>query len=115
MRMLKLILAAALFTGATAMTAADDKLLDVTIRIVESPADLPSAVTKTIELPPAAAERARERSQPGLERANEARKLGRETGQSIAEEAKTRGLGQGQNPGFGRGQNPGRGQGRGRP
>jgi hypothetical protein len=72
---------------------ADDKPLDVTITVVESPGDLPAAVTKTIELPPAASDRARERSQHGLERANEARALGREFGQSIAEQAKSKGKG----------------------
>lgn len=87
-----LFLAAALVAG---LAVADDKPLDVTITVVESPADLPAAVTKTIELPAAAADQARERSQPGLERANEARSMGREFGQSIAEEAKSKGQGKG--------------------
>lgn len=93
MRMPRAILATAFFAG---LAMADDQPLDVTIRVVESPADLPAAVTKTIELPPTASERARERSQHGLERANEARALGREAGQSIAEEAKSKGKGRGQ-------------------
>jgi hypothetical protein len=67
----------------------------VTISVVRSPNDLPAAVTKTIELPPAAAEVARERSEKGLGTANQARELGREFGQGIAEEAKSRGRGQG--------------------
>lgn len=72
---------------------ADDKPLDVTITVVESPGDLPAAVTKTIELPPSASDRARERAQHGLETANEARTLGREFGQSIAQQAKSKGKG----------------------
>jgi hypothetical protein len=55
-----LILAALFFSGDQAI--ADDRTLDVTIKVVESPADLPSAVTKTIKLPPAAAQKAREQS-----------------------------------------------------
>jgi len=72
------------------VAAADDKPLDVTISVVSSPEDLPDAVTRTIELPGAAAEIARERSQKGLDTANQARELGREFGQAVAEEAKTR-------------------------
>src|SRR5688572_4249546 len=41
-----------LFSAGVAM--ADDRALDVTIKVVESPADLPGAVTKNIQLPPAA-------------------------------------------------------------
>jgi len=74
---------------------ADNKPLDVTITVVESPADLPAAVTKTIELPPAATDRARERSLDGLNRANEVRTLHQNLGQSIAEEAKAKGRGRG--------------------
>lgn len=84
---------AAVFVAGIAM--ADEKPLDVTITVVESPADLPDAVTKTIELPasvPADA-RARDSAQHGLDTANQARALGREFGQSIADEAKTKGKG----------------------
>jgi hypothetical protein len=92
MRMSKVFFAVLFFAG---IAMADDKPLDVTIKVVESPTDLPAAVTKTIELPPSASDRARERSQHGLETANQARTLGREFGQSIAEEAKTKGKGGG--------------------
>lgn len=88
MRTPSLVVLAATLGASVAMA---DEPLDVTIRVVESPSDLPSAVTKTIELPPAASATARERAQPGLDRANEARSRGRELGQSVAEEAKTRG------------------------
>jgi hypothetical protein len=57
MRASNLILAVLLSSG---VAMADDKALDVTIKVVESPADLPSAVTRTIKLPPAAAQKARE-------------------------------------------------------
>lgn len=90
MRTPKLFLAAAFVTG---FAMADDQPLDVTIRVVESPADLPAAVTKTIELPPAAADRAREAAQHGLDTANQARSLGSELGHDIADEAKTKGKG----------------------
>lgn len=69
---------------------ADDQTLDVTISVVQSPNDLPASVTKTIELPPAASEIARERSEKGLGTANQARESGRAFGQGIAEEAKAR-------------------------
>lgn len=88
MRRAYLLLAALCLAGGA---VADDKPLDVTITVVESPGDLPTAVTRTIELPPAASDRARERLQYGLKTANEARTLGRENGQSIAEEAKAKG------------------------
>lgn len=83
------IIAAAmyLFVG---IAMADDQPLDVTIRMIQSPNDLPAAVTKTIELPVAASDRARERSRKGLDTANQARELGRTFGQSVAEEAKAR-------------------------
>ena len=90
MRRAFLLLAALSLVGGA---MADDKPLDVTITVVESPDDLPAAVTKTIELPPVASDRAHERAQHGLETANEARTLGRESGQSIAEEAKSKGQG----------------------
>jgi hypothetical protein len=90
MRRTYLLLAAICLVGGV---MADDKPLDVTITVVESPGDLPATVTRTIELPPAASDRARERAQHGLETANEARALGREFGQSIAEEAKSKGKG----------------------
>ena len=92
MRVSKAFIAVLFFAG---VAMADDKPLDVTIKVVESPADLPTAVTKTIELPPSASDRARERSQHGLETANQARTLGREFGQSIAEAAKNKGGGNG--------------------
>lgn len=69
---------------------ADDQPLDVTISVVQSPSDLPASVTKTIELPPAASDVARERSEKGLGTANQARESGRAFGQEIAEEAKAR-------------------------
>ena len=76
-----------LFVG---IAMADDKPLDVTISVVQSPNDLPAAVTKTIELPVAASDVGRERSAKGLDTANQARELGRTFGQGIADEAKTR-------------------------
>jgi hypothetical protein len=48
-----------LFSAGAAM--ADDRALDVTIKVVETPADLPGAVTKNIQLPPAAAQKSREK------------------------------------------------------
>lgn len=74
------------FTG----VALADQPLDVTISVVQSPNDLPAAVTKTIELPAAASDAARDRSGKGLGNANQARESGRAFGQGIAEEAKTR-------------------------
>jgi len=88
MRRAYLLLAALCLVGGA---MADDKPLDVTITVVESPGDLPTAVTRTIQLPPAASDRARERAQYGLKTADETRALGRESGQSIAEEAKSKG------------------------
>ncbi len=79
--------AAFLFVG---IAMADDQTLDVTIRVIQSPNDLPAAVTRTIELPVAASDRARERSRQGLETANQARESGRAFGQGIADEARTR-------------------------
>jgi hypothetical protein len=90
MRKSCLFIAVALIAG---VAMADDKPLDVTITVVESPADLPDAVTKTIELPSTASDRARESAQHGLDTANQARALGRQFGQSIADEAKTKGKG----------------------
>jgi hypothetical protein len=58
--------------------------------VIQSPNDLPAAVTKNIQLPVAASDLARERSQQGLGTANQARELGRSFGQSIADEAKGR-------------------------
>jgi len=72
------------------VAAADDKPLDVTISVVSSPEDLPDAVTKKIELPGSAAGVAVERSEKGLDTANQARQHGREFGQAVAEEAKAR-------------------------
>lgn len=88
MRLPKLFLALA-FLGGIAM--AEDRPFEVTIKVVESPTDLPGAVTKTIQLPAPASARAEERSQEGLNNANEARTRGREFGKSIAEEAKNQG------------------------
>jgi hypothetical protein len=91
MRRTHLLLAAAFFAG---IAMADDKPLDVTITVVDSPADLPAAVTKTIELPAPAVDQAHGYAQQGAhETANQARTLGREFGQNIADEAKTKGKG----------------------
>ncbi len=76
-----------LLPGAVAFA---DQPLDVTIQVVNSPADLPAAVTKTIELPAAASDVARDHAAKGLDTANQARERGREFGQAIAEEAKNR-------------------------
>lgn len=103
-----LLIAVALFTG---VAMADDKPLDVTITVVESPADLPASVTKTIELPLAAAAHAHEHAPHGLDAANEAHEHGREFGQDIAEEAKAK---HGNTEG-GSGKGRGRGRGRGGP
>ncbi len=82
-----IIAAAALSFAGIAMA---DQPLDVTISVVQSPNDLPAAVTKTIELPAAASDVGRERSMKGLDTANQARESGRALGQSIADEAKAR-------------------------
>jgi len=74
----------------TGVAVADDQLLDVTISVVQSPNDLPAAVTRTIELPAAASDVARERSAKGLDTANQAREMGRTFGQGIAADAKGR-------------------------
>lgn len=100
MRKARLFLVTALLFAGVAM--ADDKPLDVTITVVNSPNDLPAAVTKTIELPPAAADHARERAVNGLDSANQARELREGFGQDIADEAKTKGGGKGQGRGRGR-------------
>lgn len=96
MRKANLFLAAAFVAG---FAMADDSALDVTITVVDSPGDLPAAVTKTIELPAAAADhagnRAGEHAQPGFDSANQARTLSHEFGQNIADEAKTKGRGRG--------------------
>lgn len=85
---------AGIFAVATLLFAgvamADDQPLDVTISVVQSPNDLPAAVTKTIELPVEASDVARERAAKGLDAANQAREFGRTLGQGIADEAKTR-------------------------
>lgn len=88
MRPPKILFAAILFS---ITAAAADKPLDVTITVVESPADLPAAVTKRIELPTSASDRAHDASLHGLDIANEARALRREAGQSVAEQAKDKG------------------------
>jgi hypothetical protein len=73
--------------------------LDVTMRLMPAGATLPDAVTKVIELPPAAGDQATESSSQGLETANEARaergnpeaaergEQGRERGQQMREQA----------------------------
>ena len=73
--------------------------LDVTMRLMPAGATLPDAVTKVIELPAAAADRASESSSQGLGTANEARanhgaeqaaeaaEQGRERGQQMREQA----------------------------
>lgn len=66
----RFILASVLFAG---IAMAEDKPLDVTIQVIESPNDLPTAVTKKIQLPPSAADRARERALTGIDMANDAR------------------------------------------
>lgn len=83
------IIAVAVFLFAGAAMA-DERPLDVTISVVQSPNDLPAAVTKTIELPATASDVARERSGKGLDTANQARQHGRAFGQEIAEAAKAR-------------------------
>lgn len=83
------IIVIGMFSFAAAAQAGDEPL-DVTISVVQSPNDLPAAVTKTIELPPAASDVARERSGKGLGTANQARESGRAFGQGVAEEAKAR-------------------------
>ena len=65
----RFLYAALLWSG----VAFADAPLDVTIRVLESPHELPDAVTKTIELPPRAAEATPENVPPGLDRANDAR------------------------------------------
>lgn len=94
----KLLIAAALLAAA----AADDVALDVTITVIESPADLPSTVTSKIELPRSAANAARTHSPRGTDPAGEARAHGRETDQSVAEEAKDNGHGRGRGRGNGK-------------
>lgn len=69
MRKSNLLYAALLCSG----VALADAPLDVTIRVLESPHELPDAVTKTIELPSQAADAARRHGQSGPDRANEAR------------------------------------------
>jgi hypothetical protein len=81
------VVAAFLFVGAA---MADDEPLDVTISVVQSPNDLPAAVTKTIELPPTASAIGGQNSSNGLSTANQARALGRTFGQDVATEAKAR-------------------------
>lgn len=69
MRTPRLLYAALLVSG----VAAADAPLDVTIRVLESPRDLPEAVTRRIELPPRAPDVADDRAGPGQSRANDAR------------------------------------------
>ncbi len=91
MRMTRLICLLGMFATPAAMAAGG--ALDVTITVVDSPADLPAAVTSKIELPTAASSVAGERSAKGLSTANDARQRGRDFGQDIAEAAKVRGKG----------------------
>lgn len=66
MRVFKLLVVF-LFSAGVAM--ADDQTLDVTIKVVESPTDRSGAVTKNIQLPPAAVQKVRENApagEPGL-------------------------------------------------
>ena len=88
MRKLKLLLVASMMTAGTALA---DNDLDVTIKVLESPHERPEAVTKTIQLPPSASQRAVQRSRRGLETANEARDRAHEMQNNIADEAKTKG------------------------
>ena len=88
MRKLKLLVVASMMTAGTALA---DNDLDVTIKVLDSPHARPDAVTKTIQLPPSASQRAVERSRHGLETANEARDRAREMQNNIADEAKTKG------------------------
>lgn len=83
------IIVISMFSFATTAQAGDEPL-DVTISVVQSPNDLPAAVTKTIELPAAASDVARDRSGKGQDTANQARESGRAFGQGVAEEAKAR-------------------------
>lgn len=83
-----IIAVATLLFAGVAMT--DERPLDVTISVVQSPNDLPAAVTRTLELPAAASAAARERSAKGQDAANQARESGRTFGQGIAEKAKAR-------------------------
>ena len=62
MRVFKLLVVF-LFSAGVAM--ADDQTLDVTIKVVESPTDRPGAVTKNIQLPPAAVQKVRENAPAG--------------------------------------------------
>lgn len=70
--------------------AADVGDLDVTLDVLEAGIELPEAATKTIALPPSAAQAARDHAQSGLDTANEARAKGRDFGRSIAEKAKSK-------------------------
>ena len=89
MRMSNLFLAAAFIAG---VAMADDAPLDVTITVVESPGDLPTAVTKTLALPNmTAVEHTDGHAQFGLDTANQARTLRHDIGQSVADQAKALG------------------------
>ena len=109
----RLIFGATVFVTGLAM--ADDQPLDVTIRVLDSPATLPGAVTKTIQLPPSVAEsvKAPERSERGLEIANEARSNARQAGQDVAEKAKDKATFRQSNPSAAPAAPPGRGRNRG--
>ena len=64
--------------------------LELTMTLMPADAELPEAVTRTIELPPAAAARGVEASEPGRSRADGARG-NRQEGQDAAAEARERG------------------------
>lgn len=65
--------------------------LELTMTLMPANAELPEAVTKTLELPPAAAARGAEASEPGRDRAGDARGS-RQEGLDTAAEARERGL-----------------------
>lgn len=90
---LLMIVCFGLLAVAPVSRAADDVDLDVTMRVVGPRDSLPNAVTKTIALPPSASDKAKEKSASGLEKANEARSRGREYGQSVSEQARSKAKG----------------------
>ena len=63
-----------------------DQSLDLTMTLLPEGATLPDAVTRVIELPEAASDRARDSANPGLESADNARER-RDTGLEIAADA----------------------------
>ena len=103
---LALVCGCLLGSGAVAQEASGDEAvpeeLELTMKLMPVDADLPDAVTRTIELPPATSARAVEASerglstvnaakqnrQDGLDTAAEARERGREFGEAMAEQAR---------------------------